>query len=179
MMENVMKTVLGSMIAALVLCSCSPDPNVVELEKAAGAIEQLMAPLQARRCSFFVVLPNGTPKEFVSWFFSPLGRGDWPIVEGTTEFTEEEQSSMRLIGAPFRPKDVEYRHSNPDSAVQKQVVLKWDDAEGKVILEGYLDPAQPPTFTKSFKIPRNVEPDPIAKIAVQSNLEMGMSFQSF
>jgi hypothetical protein len=178
-MESIMKTLLIGLFTVFVLCSCSTDPNVVELEKAAGAIEHLMAPLQARRCSFFVVLPNGTPREFVSWFFSPLGMSDWPIVEGTTEFTEEEKGSMGLIGIPFRPKDVEYRHSNPDSAVQKQIVLKWDDAEGNVILEGYLDPAQPPAFTKSFKIPKNVEPDPIAKVAVQSNIEMGMAFQSF
>jgi hypothetical protein len=179
LVEIVMKSILGSVFVALVLCACSPDPNVVELEKAAGAIEQLMAPLQARQCSFFVVLPNGTPREFVSWFFSPLGAADWPIVEGTTEITGEEQGSLRMVGTPFRPKDVEYRHTNPDPAVQKQIVLKWDDAEGKVILEGYLDPAQPPSFTRSFKIPKNIEPDPIAKIAVQSNLEMGMSFQSF
>jgi hypothetical protein len=174
-----MKKISASLFVAIILCSCSTDRNLADLERAAGAIERLMAPLQARRCSFFVVLPNGTPREFVSWFFSPLGMGDWPIVEGTTEFTEEEKGSMRLIGMPFRPKDVEYRHSNPDPAVQKQIVLKWDNAEGDVILEGYLEAAQPPVFTKAFKIPKNVEPDPIAKIAVQSNIEMGMAFQSF
>jgi hypothetical protein len=167
------------LIASFILISCSKDPNIVELERAAQAVEQMVAPLQAQRCSFFVVLPNGTPKEFVSWFFSPLGTSDWPVVDESTDFTDEERASMRLIGTPFRPKDVEYRHSYPDTAAQKQVVLKWDNEDGKVILEGYLDPAQSPVMTKTFKLPKNVVPDPIAKVAVQSNLELGMSFQSF
>jgi hypothetical protein len=166
-------------MACIILFSCSKDPNVEELERAAKAVEQMVAPVQAQRCSFFVVLPNGTPKEFVSWFFSPLGTSDWPIVDESTEFTDEERSSMRLLGTPFRPKDVEFRHSNPDTAAQKQLVLKWDNEDGRVILEGYLDPSQPPVMTTSFKLPKNVVPDPIAKIAVQSNLELGMSFQSF
>jgi hypothetical protein len=167
------------MIASVILFSCSKDPNIVVLERAAQAVEQMVAPLQAQRSSFFVVLPNGTPKEFVSWFFSPLGTSEWPVIDESTDFTDDERASMRLLGTPFRPKDVEYRHSYPDTAAQKQIVLKWDNEEGKVILEGYLDSSQPPVLTKSFKLPKNVVPDPIAKIAVQSNLELGMSFQSF
>jgi hypothetical protein len=63
--------------------------------------------------------------------------------------------------------------------VQKQIVLKWDDAGGTVILEGYLDPQQPPAMTKRLTLPRNVIPDAVAQAVVQSNLEMGMSFQAF
>jgi hypothetical protein len=170
---------VGFLMATIILFSCSKDPNIEELERAAKAVEQLVAPVQAQRCSFFVVLPNGTPKEFVSWFFSPLGTSEWPVVDESTDFTDDERASMRLLGTPFRPKDVEYRHSYPDTAAQKQIVLKWDNEDGRVIMEGYLDPSQPPVMTKSFKLPKNVVSDPIAKIAVQSNLELGMSYQSF
>ena len=77
------------------------------------------------------------------------------------------------------PKGMNYRHSRPDTSVQKQLVLKWDDAEGTVILEGYLDPRHQPVYTTSFKLPNNVVPSQAAQMIVQSNLELGMRFQSF
>jgi hypothetical protein len=159
--------------------SCSEDKNARDLERAAYAVEQIVAPVNATRCSFFVVLPDGTPKQFVSWFFSSMGSAEWPMVDDSTEISRDEAQSMQRIGIPFRPKDVSYTHSKPDTAVQKQIVLTWDDTERTVILEGYLDPAQAPVFKKSFKLPKNVVPDAMARIAVGSNLELGMSFQSF
>lgn len=77
------------------------------------------------------------------------------------------------------PKGMNYRHSHTDTTVQNQLVLKWDDAEGTVILEGYLDPRQQPAYTTSFKLPKDVAPSQAAQMIVQSNLELGMRFQSF
>jgi len=152
---------------------------MAELEQAAGAIEQMVSPFQVQRCSFYVVLPNGTPRQFVSWFFSSMGTAEWPPVDEASEFGDDERASMKQAGMLLRPKDVSYRHTNPDPAVRKQIVLKWDDGDGTVILEGYLDPQQPPAMTRRLKLPRNVIPDAVAQAVVQSNLEMGMSFQAF
>jgi hypothetical protein len=161
------------------LPACSGGPEYPELEQAARAVEYLVAPFSAPKTSFFVVLPNGTPKQFVSWFFSTMGAGDWPPVEGTSEFSEEEIASLRQIGIPFRPNDVNYRHTQPDPAIQKQIVMKWNDADGTVILEGYIDPKQPAVMTRSFKLPNGVVPNEMARLVVQTNLESGMQYQSF
>jgi hypothetical protein len=166
-------------IIAQVFFACSEDSQTRDLERAAKAVEQMVAPLNATRSSFFVVLPDGTPKQFVSWFFSPMGSAEWPMVDDSPELSEDEANSMRSIGMPFRPKDVHYTHSKPDTTVQKQIVLTWNDTDGTVVLEGYKDPAQEPIFKKSFVLPKNVVSDAMAKIAAQSNLELGMSFQSF
>jgi hypothetical protein len=163
----------------LLLQSCSKDPNVKELEQAARAVEQMVEPFYANRSSFFVVLPSGTPRQYVSWFFSSMGASEWPPVDKPSEFAQEELDALRQIGMIFRPVDVYYRHSKPDTAVRKQIVMKWDDSEGLVILEGYLDPTQEPILTRSFKLPKNVVPDGIAKAVTQMNLENGMEYQSF
>jgi hypothetical protein len=173
------KTYLILASIALLVPACSKDPNVKELEKAANAVEQMVAPFHATRSSFFVVLPDGSPKQFVSWYFSSLGVADWAPVDQPGEMNQDEIDAMRQTGMPLRPTDVFYRHSTPDTSVQKQVVLKWNDAEGLVILEGYLSPTQEPVFTRSFKLPKGVVPDDLARITTQSNLEMGMAYQSF
>jgi hypothetical protein len=166
-------------ILVLVLPACSKDPNVKGLEQAARAVEQMVEPFYANRSSFFVVLPNGTPRQYVSWFFSSMGTSDWPPVDQPSELAQEELDALRQIGVAFRPVDVYYRHSKPDTSVQKQIVLKWDDAEGLVILEGYLDPNQEPVLTRSFKLPKGVVPDGIAKAVTEMNLENGMTYQAF
>jgi hypothetical protein len=175
-----MKTIrLSLLITMLVLPACSKDPNVQELKRAARVIEQLVAPFYASRTSFFVVLPNGTPRQFVSWFFSPMGVADWPPTDEPSELSQEEIDAARQTGMALRPKDVQYRHSSPDMSAGKQIVLKWDDADGTVVLEGYVDPGQPPVYTTSFKLPKNVVPDQLARLTTQSNLELGMAYQSF
>ena len=168
------------LILALILPACSKkDPDVLDLERAASTVEQMVAPLFAPRTSFFVVLPNGSPKQFVSWYFSSMGVAEWAPVDDPSELNKDERDAMRQIGMALRPKDVYYRHSMPDPKVRKQLVLKWDNAEETVILEGYVDPEQPPLISRSFKLPRRVVPNEATRLFVQSNLETGMTYQSF
>jgi hypothetical protein len=173
------RTHLLCLIIALTIPACSKAPANPELVRAARSIEQVVAPFSASRSSFFVVLPNGSPRQFVSWFFSTMGTAEWAPVDSSNEFSPEELDALRQIGLESRPNDVVYRHTQPDPKVQKQIVMKWDDAEGTVILEGYLDPNQPPAYTRSFKLPKGVVPDQAARLITQSNLEQGMEFQSF
>ena len=48
------------------LPACSSEPEHPDLEQAAKAVEYLVAPFSAPKVSFFVVLPNGTSKQFVT-----------------------------------------------------------------------------------------------------------------
>ena len=173
------KSLLWFLVLALVVLSCSKDANDPELVQAARSVEQMVAPFNAPRISFFVAFPKGTPRQFVSWYFSQMGAADRPPVDDLLEFNQDEIDAMRRSGMALSPKGMNYRHSRPDTMVQKQLVLKWDDAEGTVILEGYLDPRQQPAYITSFKLPKDVVPGQAAQMIVQSNLELGMRFQSF
>jgi hypothetical protein len=166
-------------LVVLTLTSCSKDPEYPDLVRAAATVEQVVAPFFAQKSSFFVVFPNGTPRQFVSWYFSTMGTAEWAPVEGSDEFRPEELEALQRMGMKSRPGDVLYRHTRPDTTTRKQLVLRWDDAEGTVILEGYLDPLQPPVMTRSFKLPKAVVSDQVTRMITESNLEMGMRSQAF
>jgi hypothetical protein len=80
---------LWPLILALVLLSCSIDANDPDLEQAARSVEQMVAPFNAPRISFFVVYPKGTPRQFVSWYFSQMGAADRPPVDDLLEFNQK------------------------------------------------------------------------------------------
>jgi hypothetical protein len=164
---------------AFAAIACSKDPAHEELLRAAKTVEQSVAPFFAPKSSFFVVFPDGTPRQFVSWYFSTMGTAEWAPTEGSDEFRPEELEAMERMGLGSRPKDVTYRHRQPDTSAGKQIVLKWDDAAGTVILEGYLDPAQPPVLTRAFKLPKGVVPDQATRLITEANVEQGMSYQAF
>lgn len=59
---------------------------------------------------------------------------------------EDERESARVLRMPLWPKGVAAVHSRPNPSLGKQIVLKWDDAKGIVIVEAYIAPAQEPAF---------------------------------
>lgn len=164
---------------ALAIAACSREPVDPDLQRAASSVEQVVAPFQAPRSSFFVLFPNGTPRQFVSWFFSPMGASEWAPEDSSNEFNPDEIDALHQMGLETRPAGVALRHTQPDLKIQKQIVVKWDDVEGTVVLEGYLDPNLPPAYTRSFKLPKDVVPDQMARLSTESNLQMGMRSQSF
>lgn len=166
-------------LIALAIAACSKNPVDPDLQRAARSVEQVVAPFQAPRSSFFVLFPDGTPRQFVSWFFSPMGVSEWAPEDSSNEYNPDEIDALHQMGLETRPAGVALRHTQPDLTVQRQVVVKWDDAEGTIILEGYLDPNLPPAYTKSFKLPKGVVPDQIARLSTGSSIEMGMRSQSF
>jgi hypothetical protein len=85
---------------------------------------------------------------------------------------------MKAIGAPLVPEGVAFVPLSPDPDSGRQLVVKFDDSCGVVIVEGYVDPAQAPALTREWKLPK-VEPEPFIEAIYQSNLELGMSDQAF
>lgn len=156
--------------------SCSGSSAPIELEQAAMLVEYFTAPSVLGNSTFPVVLPDGTPKQFVSWLFSQIGTAEWPL---TREEAMREFGQPGLPGMPMLPDSVAYHHSKPDTAQRKQIVVKWDDARGVVIVEGYLDPKQTPVLVKEYRLPKVTSTNEMARITAQSNIEMGASFQAF
>lgn len=164
-------------IVASVLISCSGESLAPpELDQAARSVEWSLKPMTLSQSTFPVVLPNGTPKQFVSWYFSTLGSAERP---GYDTGDEMEREMASAIGAPLVPMDVAIVHTRPDTSRQKQIVMKWNDAQGLVILEGYLDPKQPPVMVRNIELPRVQASNEMARITAQSHLEMGGNYQAF
>ena len=155
----------------------TPEPP--ELKQGAAVVGFYLAPINYSRLSFLVVFPNGTPKQYVSWFFSQMGKAEWPPSESDAEVDPTVREESSLIGIPLLPKGVRFVHTMPDPIAGKQIVVKWNDDKGTIIIEGYLDPAQLPVLIRERELPRNIQPDEIAKAVAQSHLDLGVSSQAF
>ena len=164
------------MILAGIALSCSGSSAEPELERAAVLVEHFTTPSVLSNSTFPVVLPDGTPRQFVSWLFSGLGKAEWPLTreESLRDFGEAE-----LPGMPSLPDSVAFLHSRPDTSEGKQIVVTWDDAKGIVIVEGYLDPKLEPVFRKEYVLPKVQSTNEMARMTARSNIEMGASFQAF
>lgn len=167
-----MRTIFFCVLTAFTLLACSSGGNVPpELEKAAAVVEATLKPAALEQSSFPVVLPNGTPREFVSWYFSTLGIAEWP--------PHEDDPDAEIIPGIKIPRGVSYFHSAPNIESGKQVVVKWDDSSGMVIVEGYTDPQKKPVFVKEWLLPAVTAKNEMARLTAQSLLEQGASFQAF
>lgn len=168
------------LLFSLVFFTTCGDPSAPpELEQAADFIAWMLVPGNLSRSTFPVVLPQGTPKQFVSWLFSTLGTAEWPPSESMARQYPDEAEMARAIGAPLFPDDVRIFHSKTDSSAGKQIVVKWDDGRNVVIVEGYLDPTQPPVLLKEWELPEVQSTNEVARLSAESHLEMGGTYQAF
>lgn len=172
--DGIQRTFVIVLVGALISCSGSAVPP--ELEQAAGLVGYFTTPSVLSRSTFPAVLPEGTPKQFVSWLFSGMGTSEWPL---TREEAMREFGEPGVPGMPTLPDDVAFLHSRPDTSRGKQIVVKWDNGRGMVIVEGYLDPKQEPIFLKEYVLPRVTSTNEMAQLTARSNIEMGASFQAF
>ncbi len=163
--------------SALIFLSCSNESAAPpELDQASRSIEWSLKPSTLAQSTFPVVLPQGTAKQFVSWYFSTLGAAERP---GWDTGDEMEREMAAAIGAPLVPQGVSIVHTRPDPSQGKQIVMKWDDDRGVVILEGYLQPDALPVLTREIKLQHVPSANELARLTAQSHLEMGGTFQAF
>jgi hypothetical protein len=171
------KALSTAIVCSFLFLSCSSESDVSpELDQASRSIQWTLVPANLARSTFPVVLPNGTPKQFVSWYFSTLGAAERP---GSDIGDEMEREMVASLGAVLVPAGVSILHSKPDTAWGKQVVMKWDDARGVVILEGYLNPRESPALVREIELPRIQSATEMARLTAQSHLEMGGTYQAF
>lgn len=144
---------VGGLLFGLTLSSCGErEPEEpVELKRAAAVVKYMMAPNQLRRSSFLAVFPEGKPSDFVIWMFSTFGTAEWPPYEDGDPMELEQAKSIR---APVIPSDVYLNPREPEPKKGKQLVIKSDDLRGLIIIEGYLNPQEPPVFRREWKLPR-------------------------
>lgn len=172
-----MKAISAVVASCVLFLSCTSEPDVPpELNQASRSVQWTLVPGNLARSTFPAVLPNGTPKQFVSWYFSTLGAAERP---GSDNGDEMEREMAASLGAVLVPAGVSILHSKPDTAWGKQIVMKWDDARGVVILEGYLNPRELPVLVREIKLPAIQTATEMARLTAQSHLEMGGTYQAF
>lgn len=154
------------------LCSCG-EGAPPELEEAARVVHYMVAPRNLSRSMFSAAFPDQKPSQFVSYLFSSMGRAEWP-----TPATDFEREQLKSIGAPATPQDVAFVSRTLDPKKGKQLVVKFDDRRSVVIVEGYVDPDEPPVLTREWALKR-VSPAPGVMEIYRSNAELGMSDHSF
>jgi len=122
-----------------------------QLEKAISGVRYMSAPRQLQRSSFRAIFPEGKPSDFVGWMFSELGAAEWPPSEMEL-MDEEERRAIRAIGMPILPQNVEIRQEiNPQGG--RQVIVRGDDRQKKIMVEGHLLPEQGPVLTREWAFP--------------------------
>lgn len=164
------------LLAFLVLTLTACGVSEPDLAQAADVIHYMMKPLHLSRSVFYVAFPDGRPSQFVSFIFSDMGAAEWPLSEAWADEMEREQ--MKAIGAPLVPEGVAFVPLSPDPDAGRQLVVKFDDSRGMVIVEGYVDPTQDPVLTREWKLSK-VEPEPFMEAIYQSSVDLGMSDQAF
>ncbi len=152
-MKNKPNSVWIALAGLFFLTSCA-DTVTPELNKGVQVVRYMSAKQQIARSSFAVVYPDAQPSDFVNWLFSELGAAEWPDSEAYAEVDPTVREQAKAIGAPLVPKDVQIVALSPKIEMGKQVVVKFDNARGVIIVEGYLDPEGSPVLTQEWELPK-------------------------
>ncbi len=152
-----------------------PRPQKTNLERAADVIRWMTAPVNMRRSVFFAGYPDGRPSDYVSFFFSDMGVGEWPPFEEHMGPGEIEQMGMARI--PYFPSGVNIIKNAPDPYAGVQIVIGADDPRGVIIVRGYDNPAEKPVLAKEYTL-QKVEPEIWVIDLYENQLDLGYSDES-
>ncbi len=161
-------------LSLLIIIACSGKSEPPELKKAAHIIKYMMASKNLSRSAFSVAFDNPTPSQFVSYIFSVMGSAEWP--PSVMEMSPDE---AKMSGIPLMPEGIAYVSREKDMEKGKQIVVNYDDGRGVVIVKGFTDPKEEAVLLREWSLPKKIKPAPGAKDMYDSNLQMGMSIQSF
>ena len=161
-------------LAVLLAAGCGGAAPPPELDQAVRAFSQQLGERELSRSMYAAAFPGGgTPEQFVSYFFSDLGKAEWP-----SAMDADEAEQMRAVGLTVFPMGVAIVPRNPDPVRGIQLVIGYDQGRGVILARGYTDPTKPPMVEKEWTLPA-VRPTPQAEAVFRSNLESGASYQAF
>jgi hypothetical protein len=125
-----------------------------QLKKGVQVVRYLSAERQLKRSSF-MVLKERKPSKFVDWLFSPLGIAEWPPWEDShLEFDLDELKAMKKMGVPLIPKNLALVPLEVDPEKGRQIVVRADDQKRILIIEGFINPKDPPALKEEILFPK-------------------------
>jgi hypothetical protein len=164
---------LAPVLLLLVAAGCSPPPP--DLAGAVALVASRLSPRGLERSAFYAVHPEGTPSDFVSFFFSPLGKAEWvpdpsTAPEGVVLVGPD---GLLDVGGELPPGGVGLAAEQPDPRLRRQVVLRADDERGVVIAAAYELPGRDPVLVRELALPRVTPAPGVAEMALE-NLRLGV-----
>jgi hypothetical protein len=171
--SRVQLTALVGMLLASALAGCSSPPP--DLAKAVAAVGSMLSPRGLEHSAFYAVYPEGTPSDFVSFLFSPLGKAEWipddAAVPGRGGLVSADD--VLAAGDQLRPGVVGLVPEAPEPRIHRQVVLRANDERGVVIAEAYELPGHAPVLIHEWTLPHVTLAPGVAAMA-RDNLENGV-----
>jgi hypothetical protein len=139
-------------LAAPLLVGCGGTEIPGDLERGFRIVQWWTNPSMLARSSFAISYPDGQPSELLEFLYSPIGLAEWPPMEGSGEFSSDEEALLVQSGQPVIPAGLRFVHGRPDTSHGKQIVLVPDDKKGLIIAEAYIDPHQPPLARREYRL---------------------------
>jgi hypothetical protein len=168
--------VLVACAVMLFLARCDTDNAPADLKQAASVIRYELRPKNLSRSAFTVAFPNGKPSDWIDYRNSTLGAAERTYSEEEAENDPQIREQAKSVKMPLLPKGVQIRAWEVDKDAGRQIVLRSDNAGGKVIVEGYTDPTQPPVLKRAYTLPR-VDPAPGVRETYEANQAEGATGQ--
>ncbi len=169
--------VLIACVAMLLSTRCDLDNAPADLKQAASVIRYELRPRNLERSAFAAVFPNGKPSDWIDFRSSTLGAAESLYSEEDAEGDPHIREQAKSIRMPLLPKGVRIISWEVDKEAGRQIVLRSDNATGKVIVEGYTDPTEPPVLKRAYTLPK-VSPGPGVHEQYESSRDLGASTQA-
>ncbi len=171
-----MRTMPGFSVASILFfcllsAGCSEKKALdSDLEQAGTVIKRILSPENLSNSMFAVAYPECKPSQFAGYMVSGFGASELPPLESNAG--EEEIQSARILRMPLWPDSVSIAAEKPDPGQRKQLVLKFDDTKGVLIVEYFEDATSPAVGSSEFTVPK-VTASAMAKLTYGSYIEMG------
>lgn len=122
----------------------------------------------------YCAIQDGKATIWVNYFFSDMGKAEWPESEEAAERDPGIAEQAKSAGLPLAPKGGAFSANQPDPSKGRQIVLKADDAHGMIIVEAYDMPAAKPLMVVETPLEK-VDPAPGVAEMARGAMESGMS----
>ncbi len=152
MFGNWLGTMSVILVASMFLACVKGGNEPADLIQASRVIRDMMKPANLSRSGFASRGPEATPSQFVSYIFSEMGAAEWPEHEGMVN--PDELKELRAMGMTFMPTGVAFVSGSPDPDEGRQLVIKWNNSERFVIVEGYTNLEEAPVLVRKWKLPK-------------------------
>ena len=150
-----LSTFLGVIVwlVPLWLMACE-GPVPTDLDRAAKVVRYMSREDVLAYSSFSKEYTNGKPSDFVKWFLSKEGRAQWPASLDNADSNPEIRKEAFEQGAPIVPRKMIFLADKPNRKKGRQLVVKSDDKQGLIIVEGYGNPGALPDLKRQWRLPQ-------------------------
>ena len=133
------------------LTACE-GPVPTDLDRAAKVVRYMSRDDVLARSSFPKKYPEGKPSDFVKWFLSKEGRTQWPASLDNSDSNPEIRKEAYRQGAPIVPCKMTFLANQTNPKKGRQLVIKSDDGQGLIIVEGYANPEARPDLKRQWAL---------------------------